>query len=40
MTETLEEKNPKMAKFKDNFRLVKADNSTQVIPIYKDKTFI
>ena len=29
-----------MAKFKTNIRLVKRDNSTQVIPIYKAMTFI
>ena len=40
MTEKLEEKIEKMAKFKANIRLVKRDNSTQIVPIYKVKTFI
>ena len=30
----------KMAKFKANIRLVKGDNSAQIVPIYKAKTFI
>jgi hypothetical protein len=29
-----------MAKFKANFRLVQGDNSAQIVPIYKAKTFI
>ena len=32
-------KNKKMTKFKADFRLVKVNNSNQVIPIYKAKTF-
>jgi hypothetical protein len=38
--EKMEEKNRKKAKFMANFRLVTGDNSAQVIPIYKAKTFI
>ena len=29
-----------MAKFMANFRLVKRENRTQIVPIYKAKTFI
>jgi hypothetical protein len=34
------EKIEKMAKFKANFKLIKGDNSTKIISIYKAKTFI
>jgi hypothetical protein len=41
MTEKLEEKKiEKIAKFKANTRLVKRDSSTQIVAIYKVKTFI
>jgi hypothetical protein len=40
ITEKLEEKNKKMAKFKANIKLVKRDNSAQIVLIYKAKTFI
>jgi hypothetical protein len=31
----LEEEKRKMAKFKANIRLVKGDNSAEIVPIYK-----
>jgi hypothetical protein len=40
MTENLEEKIEEMAKFKANIRLVETDNSAQIVPIYKAKTFV
>jgi hypothetical protein len=30
----------KMAKIKANFRLVKGDNSAQIIPIYKEDLYL
>ena len=36
----MEEKLEKMAKFNANIRLVKRDNSAQIVPIYKAKTFV